>query len=95
MTTYRLPYGKRELTFSLPERAGWTVELLAPRELPAAAHPAAVIDAALDAAPLPDRAGPVVIAVNDKTRPVPHAILLPPCCNVWRRAGSPRQTSPC
>jgi len=76
--TYRLPYGKRELTFSLPERAGWTVELLAPREMPAAADPAALIEAALDAAPLPDRAGPVVIAVNDKTRPVPHALLLPP-----------------
>ncbi len=78
MTTYRLPYGKRELTFSLPERAGWAVEMLAPRETPAAADPAAAVEAALAGAPLPDKAGPVVIAVNDKTRPVPHALLLPP-----------------
>lgn len=87
MTTYRLPYGKRELEFSLPERADWTVELLAPRETPAAPNPTAEVERALAATPLPDRPGPVVITVNDKTRPVPHAILLPPLLRALERRG--------
>jgi lactate racemase len=78
LTVYRLPYGKTHIEFSLPERPGWTVELLAPRETPGAPDPVAEVQNALDRAPLPAKPGSAVIAINDKTRPVPHKHLLPP-----------------
>jgi lactate racemase len=87
VTSYRLPYGKRELEFSLPQRAGWTVELLAPRETPGAPDPLAAVGAALDRAALPAKPGNAVIAINDKTRPVPHKHLLLPLLNRLEAAG--------
>ncbi len=100
MDRYRIPYGRIQLEFALPEDRGWTVQLLAPRDVPPAADPMAEVERALDGAPLPRpdapardaqggalasgatdpaRATPrVAIAVNDKTRPVPHQHLLPP-----------------
>jgi nickel-dependent lactate racemase len=79
---YRIPYGRSELTFTLPDalHADW----IAPRAVPAVPEPLACVAAAL-AAPVGNRrldslAGirSVAIAVNDKTRPVPHQHLLPP-----------------
>lgn len=82
MTQFTLPYGKTELVFDLPDSLD--VTLLAPAQIPAAADPAAVVDRALNnpvgGVSLDDFAGvrSAAIAINDKTRPVPHAHLLPP-----------------
>lgn len=79
MTRHQLPYGKRFLEFELPDHLAAGVELIAPREATAAPDPLAAVEAALDRAPLrAGRTGRAAIAVNDKTRPVPHAHLLPP-----------------
>jgi len=82
LVEYRLPYGRGHLGASLPEE--WQIELLAPRQIPAVTDPSATVNHALDnplgGRSLLDFAGArsVAIAVNDKTRPVPHNILLPP-----------------
>lgn len=82
MSTFRIPYGKAHLDFSIPD--SFHTELLAPAKITPLADPSGAVRAAL-AAPLGDfkwsdyaRAKSVVIAINDKTRPVPLAILLPP-----------------
>ncbi|RME97807.1 MAG: nickel-dependent lactate racemase, partial [Chloroflexi bacterium] len=82
MSHYTLPYGKTELAFDLPDSLD--VTLLAPAQIPAAADPAATVEQALNnpvggVSPA-DFAGArsAAIAINDKTRPVPHAHLLPP-----------------
>lgn len=113
MSHYRLPYGKAHLDFDLPEE--WAPVLLAPKDVPGAADPAAELERALDA-PLggqtladlvsgrqssvdspqslvggqPSAAGgrpTAAIAVNDKTRPVPHHLLLPPLLRKLEAAG--------
>lgn len=82
MTEIHLPYGKTILSATLP--APYTVHIIAPAEAAAAPDPAAVVRAALQSS-----AGGIdlsrfkgvksaAIAVNDKTRPVPHEQLLPP-----------------
>jgi nickel-dependent lactate racemase len=82
MTQHTLPYGKTQLSFELPDSLD--VTLLAPAEVPAATDPRAAVDYALDNPAgdisLADFAGArsAAIAINDKTRPVPHAHLLPP-----------------
>lgn len=77
-----LPYGKRQLSLRLPPP--WRAEWIAPQEVAAAANPQEAVEAAL-AAPvggvrLEDFRGArsAAIAINDKTRPVPHDVLLPP-----------------
>ena len=77
-----LPYEKRQLQLRLPPP--WRAEWIAPREIAGAADPHAAVAAAL-AAPvggmtLEDFRGArsAAIAINDKTRPVPHDVLLPP-----------------
>ena len=82
MTQHQIPYGKTQLTFALPDALH--VERLAPTPIPPVPDPAHAVRAALDH-PLGDfrfehfaRAQSVAIAINDKTRPVPLAILLPP-----------------
>ena len=82
MTTYRVPYNRTQLAFSIPD--SFHAEVLAPAQIPPAADPRrAVIDAL--ARPVGEfdwsrfaRAKSVAIAINDKTRPVPLATLLPP-----------------
>lgn len=84
MTRYTLPYSKTSVEFDLPDALDAQVTRLAPREVAPAADPLAAVEAALERAPLNAYAtamGPgqrAVIAVNDKTRPVPHTLLLPP-----------------
>ncbi len=85
----KIPYGETHLTARIPE--GLAVELLLPNKQPAAADPAAAAMAAVYN-PLgdvkPPRAGQTVaIAINDKTRPVPHEHLLPPVLGGLRHAG--------
>lgn len=86
---FEMPYGKGKVSAELPE--GWAVEMVLPRAQPAAGDPAAAVMAAVyeplgDV--LPPRAGQkVAIAINDLTRPVPHAHLLPPVLSGMRHAG--------
>lgn len=84
-----IPYGRGFISADLPD--GYAVEFVKPNEQPPANEPGAI---ALDAVynPLgdvkPPRAGQTVaIAINDKTRPVPHEHLLPPVLQGMRHAG--------
>lgn len=89
MPSYHLPYGTTQLTFTLPD--GLNVRVLAPRPAEGAADELAAVAQALespvDGRPLTadrrvssvsGRPSSVAIAINDKTRPVPHTYLLPP-----------------
>ncbi len=84
-----LPYGRSTLSADLP--AGRTVNHIRPRALPPAADPAELVrDAVYNprGKVQPPRAGQTVaIAINDKTRPVPHEQLLPPVLAGMRHAG--------
>ncbi len=82
MPAFALPYGQGQLTFHLPD--GLDVEVVELAEVAAAADPTGAVEAALDA-PIGAvdwerwrRARSAAIAINDKTRPVPHEHLLPP-----------------
>jgi nickel-dependent lactate racemase len=82
LKTFSLPYGQGQLTFHLPD--GLPVDVVEPAEMAAAVNPIDVVEAALDA-PIGDveweswrGARSAAIAINDKTRPVPHEHLLPP-----------------
>jgi nickel-dependent lactate racemase len=82
MPTFSVPYGKEALTFHLPDAL--PVEVIEPPPVAAAANPLGVVNAALDAprggVRLSDFRGArsAAVAINDKTRPVPHEHLLPP-----------------
>jgi nickel-dependent lactate racemase len=90
---FSLPYGKGNLTFHLPD--GLPVEVVEPPEVVAAADPLGAVEAALDAplggARLPDFRGArsAAVAINDKTRPVPHEHLLPPLLRRLEGLGLP------
>ena len=85
----KIPYGVGHLSAELPD--GYAVEFVMPKAQLAAEDPIALVrDAVYN--PLgdvkPPRAGQTVaIAINDKTRPVPHEHLLPPVLNGMRQAG--------
>ena len=71
-------------------RQGHRIEIVEPAAAAPAADPAAEVEAALDAAALPAyRGGGCAIAINDRTRPVPHGVLLPPLLRRLERAGRP------
>ncbi len=79
MPTYRLPYGKTHLTLTLPDSLAVTV--LAPRDadplpdlLAAAAAALRDLRGAVEADALA-RARTAAVALSDKTRPVPQAVL--------------------
>ncbi len=82
MSEYSIPYGKSELSFHIPDER--KVDCIAPLEAPAAADPRRAVVQALEtplgASRVQDFKGVMsaAIAVNDKTRPVPHQLLLPP-----------------
>ena len=82
MPAFTLPYGQAHLICRLPD--GLHVELVEPPAVPAVADPLGVVEAALDApvgsAHLIGFRGvrSAAVAINDKTRPVPHEHLLPP-----------------
>jgi len=85
----QLPYGTGCLKADLP--TGYDLEYVKPRAQQPADDPAAIIrDAVYNplGAAKPPRAGQTVaIAINDKTRPVPHEHLLPPVLQGLRHAG--------
>jgi nickel-dependent lactate racemase len=83
MATYTLPYGKTELSFTIPD--DHRVEWIAPPQVEAHPDPQAEVRHALAAAfgpdrdwNMPEKIQSACIAINDKTRPVPHQYLLPP-----------------
>ncbi|NJL94889.1 MAG: nickel-dependent lactate racemase [Anaerolineae bacterium] len=96
MPIVHLPYGQTSLTIELPETL--TLEHLSPHETAPAPDARQAVEQAL-AAPtggvrrLEDFAGArsAAIAVNDKTRPVPHAELLPPLLARLEALGIPRE----
>ena len=88
-----LPYGKRLLEVTLPEY--FEVDIIQPRQVPPAPNPLELVKASLQ-----DLRGDVTwddfshpksvgIAINDKTRPVPHQHLLPPLLQQLKKLGIP------
>lgn len=91
MPIYELPYGRGAVPLELSTPAH--VEQILPSKVAGAVDPEATVAAAI-ARPVDDRpldAYPgvhkVAIAINDKTRPVPHAVLLPPLLRVLESLG--------
>lgn len=85
----QLPYAKTQLTATIPDI--YTVEHVMPKDQPPADDPDAVVRHAI-ANPigeftLPKKEQTVAIAINDKTRPVPHEFLLPPLLAYLHDAG--------
>lgn len=95
MGRFEVPYGTATRSFELP--GGWNVRRLVPHPAEAVAAPERAVEAALDA-PLGaftwDRVAAgarVAVAVNDKTRPVPHGELLPPLLHRLEALGIARE----
>lgn len=81
---FKIPYGKTHIHLELPH-----ADLIAPKAIQAATNPTALVNDALDGAVLENfkQAKTVAIAINDKTRPVPHAELLPPLLQRLEKMG--------
>jgi len=95
MSEYRIPYGLEYLTFNLADEL--CAEWIAPAEAAPAPDAVRAVNEALDA-PLGEvrledfaSAKSVAIAVNDKTRPVPHKHLLPPLLRQLEAMGIRRE----
>ena len=90
-----LPYGHSELTVHLPD--SFQVDWIEPPYVPPAADPLEVVREAIanpvDRIPLQTYADAksVAIAINDKTRPVPHEFLLPPLLEALESMGIRRE----
>jgi lactate racemase len=87
-----LPYGKKYLEFEIPN--GYNADIIAPSDVAGDPNPLDVIRQAIRNPLGTTRdtfAGvrSVAIAINDKTRPVPHELLLPPLLEELQRAGIP------
>ena len=89
----RVPYGESTVSAGLPDEFG--VDVIELPETPAASSPIAEVRRAV-ADPIGDfdwstheKAGSVAIAINDKTRPVPHRHLLPPLLDRLADLGIP------
>lgn len=95
MTEYHLPYGKTQLRLEIP--AERVVEIVEPQPTPEASDPLGTVATALRnpvggvALAAFQGASSVGIAINDKTRPVPHHYLLPPLLAELHRLGIPPQ----
>jgi lactate racemase len=91
MSEFSIPYGRTKLPLRLDD--AFQTELLAPARVEPVADPVQAVRQALSrplgSVGLVDfaRARSVAIAVNDKTRPVPHEILLPPLLQALEGAG--------
>lgn len=91
---FQLPYGRSFLTLEIPEHR--SVDVIAPPNAPALEDPHSAVSKALQnmlgGIGWRDFFGKksVAIAVNDKTRPVPHDLLLPPLLDVIASLGIPK-----
>jgi len=91
MPSFRIPYGRTQLSVQL--NGSFQIELLAPAKAAPAPDPVRAVREALNqpvgGVRLADfaRARSVAIAVNDKTRPVPHEVLLPPLLEALEQLG--------
>ncbi|MCK5249230.1 MAG: DUF2088 domain-containing protein, partial [Spirochaetaceae bacterium] len=89
MSEYSIPYGKTTQKFNLPR--DWQVSVLKPEAREALKDPVqAVMKSLVDLGSGFDSQGirkTVAIAINDKTRPVPHGILLPPLLSWLEQRG--------
>jgi lactate racemase len=91
MADFSIPYGRTKMTVRL--NGAFQTELLAPARVEPIADPTQAVRDALSSplggVRLADfaHARSVAIAINDKTRPVPHAILLPPLLQALEEAG--------
>lgn len=81
MPSFQLPYGTTQLTFDIPEneQADW----IEPIFTPPSPDPNSEVKMALEnpfgkQMPKKKKTAKVAIAVNDKTRPVPNQLLIPP-----------------
>jgi len=89
----RIPYGQSFLTARIPDNIG--VDIINLPQTPAASDPSRVVRTALENllgnVGWSDFAGvgSVAIAINDKTRPVPHQVLLPPLLDCLASLGIP------
>ncbi len=95
MQRFRIPYGRSELSLELPD--SFRVEVLAPAQATPLDNPSEAVSQALRQ-PLGSvdlasfrQARSAAIAVSDKTRPVPHALLLPPLLRSLESLGIPPQ----
>jgi nickel-dependent lactate racemase len=93
MSEFHIPYGRTQLAVHLDD--SFHTELLAPARVEPLADP---VQAVRDALNRPvggvslaafAKARSVAIAISDKTRPVPHAILLPPLLQALEQFGIP------
>jgi nickel-dependent lactate racemase len=96
-TEINLPYGKGTITAHIPD--AFRVEWIIPRKAPAASQPLRLVNQALDQ-PLGHTqissfadARSAAIAINDKTRPVPNDILLPPLLDRLEHIGIPAENT--
>jgi lactate racemase len=93
MSEFRIPYGKTQLTVRLD--GSLKAELIAPARVEPAADPVQAVREALGPAVRSVGMGnfaaarSVAIAINDKTRPVPHEVLLPPLLEALEKLGIP------
>jgi nickel-dependent lactate racemase len=77
-----IPYGKNDLELEIPE--GYTVDIISPNRVPAAADPISEVQTALEnligevSWARFQHSGSVGVAINDRSRPVPLESLLPP-----------------
>ena len=95
MPEFQIPYGRTKLSVRLG--GSLQVELLAPKPVAPLADPLLAVRQALSQ-PLGNvrladfaKARSVAIAINDKTRPVPHSVLLPPLLEELQRLGVPAE----
>lgn len=92
---YHLPYRLTTLTIHIPDEIG--VDLIEAPPSPAAPDPEGLVRDALGnllgGLEWQDfgQPGSVAIAINDKTRPVPHHVLLPPLLERLARQGIPAE----
>jgi len=87
----QIPYAKTQLIADIPD--SYTIDIVMPKDHPPADDPDAVVKYAVyhpigNVKP-PQKGQTVAIAINDKTRPVPHEYLLPPILEGIRQAGIP------
>jgi len=94
MPELRIPYGRTQLTARLD--GSLKTELLAPAQVEPLADPPRAVREALShpvgGSRLEDfaKVHSVAIAISDKTRPVPHAVLLPPLMEALEKLGFAR-----